>query len=86
MYLFVFCYPSSGHCYRERKFGDVFTPIPKSVTTPVNVEVLRYELAGYPDVTMKDYLLNGFTHGFDIGYRGSCRAVQCRNQLSVSAN
>ena len=64
----------------------MFTPIPKSVTTPVNVEVLRFELAGYPDLTMKDYLLNGFTHGFDIGYKGPRRAVQCRNQLSASAN
>ena len=54
----------------------MFTAIPKSVTAQVNVEVLRCELAGYPDVTMKDYLLNGFTLGFDIGYRGPCSAVQ----------
>ena len=76
---------SSGHCYREGKFGGVFTPIPKSVTTPVNVVVLRYELASYPAVTMKDCLLNGFTHGSDIGYRGPRSAVQCPNQQSASA-
>ena len=77
---------SSGHCYREGKFGGMFTLIPKSVTTPVNVEVLRCELAGYHDATMKDYLLNGFKHGFDIGYRGPRSTVQGRNQLSESAN
>ena len=76
----------SSQCYGEGIFGGVFTPIPKSATTPVNVEVLRFELAGYPDLTMKDYLLNGFTHGFDIGYKGPRRAVQCQNQLSASAN
>ena len=37
---------SSGHCYREGKFGGVFTPIPKSVTTPVNIELLRGYTAG----------------------------------------
>ena len=77
---------SSGHCYGEVKFAGVFIPIRKSVRTPVNMEVLRSELAGYPDVTMKDCLLNGSTHGFDIGYRGPRRAVQCRNQVSANAN
>ena len=80
MYFFVFCCSvtltvnatnsSSGHCHRQGKFGCVFTPIPKSDKTPVNVEELKHELAGYSDATMKDYLLNGFTYGFDIGYRG----------------
>ena len=45
-----------SQCYGEGIFEGVFTPIPKSVTTPVNVEVLRFELAGYPDLTTKDYL------------------------------
>ena len=76
----------SSHCYGEGIFVGLFTPIPKSVTTPVNMEVFRLELAGYPDLTMKDYLLNGFTHGFDISYIGPHRAVQCQNQLSASAN
>ena len=38
--------------------------------TPVSVPVLRHALASHPDRNLVDFVLQGFTFGFDIGFRG----------------
>ena len=37
------------------------------VVTPVRVEDWRRELVSYPDTRLGNYLLQGFTYGFQIG-------------------
>ena len=46
---------------------DNFVPLPATPTTPVKIEKLKEELSGYPDPGLADYLIQGFTYGFDIG-------------------
>ena len=50
-----------------------------SVVTPVNPSKFKNLLveSGYPEREI-DFLYNGFTQGFDIGYRGSIRGIQCK--------
>ena len=48
-----------------------FNPLPLKIQTPINVEVLARYLRDYPCPGTRDYLISGFTHGFDIGFRGS---------------
>ena len=50
-----------------------------SVVTPVNPSKFKNLLveSGYPEREI-DFLYNGFTQGFDIGYRGPIRGIQCK--------
>ena len=48
-----------------------FRPLPLRITSPVNVQALRDFLMEYPCPGTRDYLISGFTHGFDIGFRGT---------------
>ena len=47
-----------------------FNPLPELVPTPVNVAYFAEELQTYPDKETVKILLDGFIHGFDIGYKG----------------
>ena len=49
---------------------DNFFSLPATPTSPVNIEKLKKELSGYPDPELADYLIQGFTYGFYIGYPG----------------
>ena len=53
----------------------------ENIVTPIDVNKLEelLTLSNYPD-EKKKYLVNGFRHGFDIGYRGP------RQRCSVSDN
>ena len=45
-------------------------PLPLDVQTPINVHNLAQALTKYPNRNLANYLINGFTRGFDIGYSG----------------
>ena len=51
-----------------------FVPIPSRVNSPVHILRLAEALHDHPDHNFVNYLLHGFSFGFDIGFRGS-RAV-----------
>ena len=65
-----------------------FSPLPPGPVTPINVDVLFYLTRNYPDSDTRDYLCHGFTHGFDIGFRGSFADTNSRprNLLSTREN
>ena len=42
-------------------------PLPKQIITPVNITTLTTALLHHPDQETVAYILNGLTHGFDIG-------------------
>ena len=67
-------------------FDFPFNPLPNSIITPINVNNLASALINYPDRNLANYLINGFTHGFDIGYSGSITCTEPRNLLSASQN
>ncbi len=52
------------------KLKTNFNPLPELVPTPVNVAYLAEELQTHPDKNAVKKLLDGFIHGFDIGYHG----------------
>ena len=58
----------SEMCIRDR---FPFVPFPHSVCSPVRVDALSHFLELYPFPEIRDYLINGFRNGFDIGFRGS---------------
>ena len=48
-----------------------FFPLPRGVVTPIITCHLRQLAAFYPHRQLLDYILDGFTNGFDIGFQGS---------------
>ena len=62
-----------------------FNPLPLSVISPINVDVLERFLAGYPCPSTSRYLITGFRYGFDIGFRGSFDDPNARPRNLLSA-
>ena len=58
---------------------------PVQLPTPVKVNRLHFYLDGYP-TKLKDYLLNGFQHGFLLDYVGPHKPSSCKNLLSATQN
>ena len=56
---------------------------PVQLPTPVKVNRLHFYLDGYP-TKLKDYLLNGFQHGFLLDYVGPHKPSSCKNLLSAT--
>ena len=56
---------------------------PVQLPTPVKVNSLHFYLDGYPTKS-KDYLLNGFQHGFLLDYVGPHKPSSCKNLLSAT--
>ena len=68
-----------------RDLQDCSFPFPTQPSTPVNVSVLRLFLAGYHS-DIVEFLLDGFSHGFRVGYQGSPPHGFLRNNLSADSN
>ena len=64
---------------------DDFYPLPLAIITPVNVLRLGDLLRSHPNDDMVQYLILGFSHGFDIGFRGDFAFhTRPRNLLSAA--
>ena len=48
-----------------------FNPLPKGITTPVNIVNMMQCLSQHPERHMVNYIINGLINGFDIGYANS---------------
>lgn len=48
-----------------------FHALPKSIVTPVNVRELSHLLAAHPNPEIVEFLISGFTFGFDLKFNGS---------------
>ena len=70
----------------RKKF--VFNGLPPGVVSPIKVDVLEKFLKDYPCSGTRHFLLNGFRHGFDIGFRGNFieENARPRNLLSARNN
>ena len=73
------CLASNDH---NNQFSS-FCPLPDHVISPINVATLNRFLTNHPDRHLVNFLLDGFTNGFSIGYHGSITPEQCRNLLSA---
>ena len=62
-----------------------FCPLPPGPVSPIRVDMLFYFTRDFPDKTIREYLCRGFTHGFDIGFRGSFDDPHARPRNSLSA-
>ena len=60
-------------------------PLPDSIYSPVVVSHLAFALRGHPDRQLVAYLLRGFTHGFDLGFRGVFTEPDSRPRNLASA-
>ena len=65
---------------------DNFFSLPATPTSPVNIEKLKKELSGYPDPELADYLIQGFTYGFYIGYPCKRFPLWSKNLHSALSN
>lgn len=74
----------AGNAYLNQ--SSVFYAIPDSIITPINVDLLSRWLASYPNQAATQFLINGFQHGFDIGFSGLNQASQPNNLLSARNN
>lgn len=62
-----------------------FHRLPLGVVSPINIEVLEHLLQDYPCPGTRNYLVSGFRHGFDIGFRGSFIVPNARPRNLMSA-
>ena len=60
-------------------------PPPSSLepSTPINTRRMQALLCDHPDPAFVDYVINGLSHGFDIGYRGPRRRTSSPNLPSA---
>ena len=63
-----------------------FVPLPLCVNSPVNVFRLAEALRGHTDRNLVNYLLQGFSSGFDIGFRGTVGHDFVRNLQSATSH
>ena len=70
----------------ETPTNSNFYSLPVHVVAPINVLVLCKYLTVHPDRNFVNFLLDGFTNGFSVGYQGPLTAGQCRNLLSARSN
>ena len=63
-----------------------FSAIPALALTPVVVPILTQYLVNHPDRILVDFVLRGFTFGFDIGFRGIGLPSRPRNLRSALEN
>ena len=59
-------------------------PLPTTVTTPVNVNNFCYALKTHPNQELVNYLINGLTYGFSIGFHGPHTATNPKNLRSAT--
>ena len=62
-----------------------FKALPLDVISPIRVDVLEELLTDYPCSLTRDYLLQGFTFGFDIGFKGTFVDLHARPRNLLSA-
>lgn len=55
------------------------------IVTPIRSKLLKYFLKGY-DTAMADYLVAGFTYGFELHYEGPRYFRSSKNLLSALQN
>ena len=63
-----------------------FTPLPLEIGSPINIDILRGYLTHHPNHTLVQYVIQGFTYGFDIGFSGPITEGSTRNLLSARNN
>ena len=65
----------------------VFRPLPVIIeNTFVNIEKFEFLLHGYPDSSLVHFILNGFRHGFNLGFRGLINEKPLKNNKSARDN
>ena len=62
-----------------------FHPLPLGVVSPIKADVLERLLSDYPCPSSRRFLVHGFRHGFDIGFRGSFADPNARPRNLKSA-
>ena len=80
--------PEAAVAVIPHSFVDVpnFVPIPSVFYSPVHVFRLAEALHDHPDYNFVNFLLNGFSFGFDIGFRGSLAGSISPNLRSALAH
>ena len=58
-------------------------PLPVNISTPVNIPYFSQLLQNHPDPALVQYLVNGLTHGFDIGISKSPALSRPQNHKSA---
>ena len=70
----------------NKQLYEHFHPLPTHPITPINVHKLSEYLVGHPDKGAVQFITDGLTHGFDIGYRGTYSSTRPRNLMSARNN
>ena len=64
-----------------------FFPLPETIVTPVNIDLLEFYLTEHPNRRLVNYIVQGFKLGlFDIGFVGNILSTRPRNLLSSCRN
>ena len=61
-------------------------PLPDSINSPIRVNVLYHFLRLHPQPELVAFLMHGFPHGVDIGFRGQLWPTSPHNLLSAREN
>ena len=62
----------------------LLSDFPSHATTPINVDLLEYELCNLPDKNVVSYLCTGLRYGFDALVQSKkIQTKECKNNLSA---
>ena len=68
-------------------FGHVFRPLPSQIVNNfVNIPRLHHLLLDYPNQSLVQFVLLGFHHGFNLGFRGLMNEQPLKNNKSAREN
>ena len=62
---------------------DSFNALPLTITSPIKVNTLKHYTMSHPDRELVEFLIKGFTEGFDIMYAGPISTTTPRNLKSA---
>ena len=76
--------PNSNASTQQVLHSDKFNPLPSHAITPVNILNFSKCTYNHPDQNLTKYLLEGLTHGFDIGFHNTHTPTNPNNLLSAT--
>ena len=76
-------HPHAAHSGPLSKVPDNHFLLQSIVFTPVKVKVLEYFLRTHPDRCLVNFVISGFTYGFELGFFGEILKSSARNNKSA---
>ena len=72
--------------YHSNRPESTFCPLPSAKSCNIDIVLFKKLLESHPDRSLVDYIVDGLTYGFDIGFTGEFSATRPKNLRSADQN